>query len=75
MSARILLELLEIVGRGQQRGELRADLAAPAESMALLIMAAYFYTFFAWLEREYPQDLNLLLHIQLDLLLQGMKSH
>ena len=67
--------LLEIVRRGQRRGELRADLAAPAESMALLVMAAYFYTFFAWLERENPPALAVLLHIQLDLLLQGMKSH
>jgi hypothetical protein len=75
MSARILLVLLEIVSRGQQHGELRADLAAPVESMALLVMAAYFYAFFAWLEQEYPPELNLLLHIQLDLLQQGMQSH
>jgi len=66
--------LLEIVHRGQQRGELRADAAAPAESMALLLMAAYFYTFFAWLEPENPPALTLLLHVQLELLLQGMQS-
>lgn len=65
--------LLEIVRRGQRRGELRADAASPAESMALLLMAAYFYTFFAWLEQENPPALALLLHIQLDLLMQGMK--
>jgi AcrR family transcriptional regulator len=66
--------LLEIVRRGQRRDELRAGPAAPAESMALLVMAAYFYTFFAWLERENPPALALLLHVQLDLLLQGIKS-
>jgi AcrR family transcriptional regulator len=66
--------LLEIVRRGQRRGELRTGPAAPAESMALLLMAAYFYTFFAWLERENPPAFAALLHVQLDLLLQGMKS-
>jgi AcrR family transcriptional regulator len=66
--------LLEIVRRGQRRGELRADANAPAQSMALLLMAAYFYTFYAWLEPEDPPAFAVLLHIQLDLLLQGMKS-
>ena len=66
--------LLEIVHRGQRRGELRSDAAAPAKSMALLLMAAYFYTFFAWLEPEDPPAFAVLLHVQLDLLLQGMQS-
>lgn len=74
-SARQLYELLlDVVRRGQGRGELRADIAAPAESMALLVMAAYFYTFFAWLELDNPPALALMLHVHLDLLLQGMKS-
>lgn len=74
-SARQLYEvLLDIVRGGQRRGEFRADLAAPAESMALLVMAAYFYTFFAWLELDNPPALALMLHVHLDLLLQGMKS-
>jgi len=73
--ARQLYELLlDIVRRGQRRGELRTDLAAPAESMALLVIAAYFYTFFAWLELDNPPALALMLHVHLDLLLQGMKS-
>jgi TetR/AcrR family transcriptional regulator, cholesterol catabolism regulator len=74
-SARLLYELLlEIVRRGQERGELRAGIAEPAESMALLVMAAYFYTFFAWLELDDPPALALMLRVHLDLLLQGMKS-
>ena len=74
-SARQLYELLlDIVRRGQERGELRAGIAEPAESMALLVMAAYFYTFFAWLELDDPPALALMLRVHLDLLLQGMKS-
>jgi TetR/AcrR family transcriptional regulator, cholesterol catabolism regulator len=74
-TARQLYELLlELVCLGQRRGELRADIAAPAESMALLVMSAYFYTFFAWLELDNPPALALMLHVHLDMLLQGMKS-
>lgn len=74
-SARQLYELLlDLIRRGQERGELRAGIATPAESMALLVMAAYFYTFFAWLELDTPPALALMLRVHLDLLLQGMKS-
>ena len=71
-SARQLYELLVgIVRRGQEHGELRTT--ALAESMALIMMATYFYTFFAWLELENPPALAIMLHVHLDLLLQGMK--
>ena len=41
--------------------------------MALIMMATYFITFFAWLELENPPALAVMLHVHLDLLLQGMK--
>jgi len=72
-SARQLFELLVgIVRRRQERGELRATVLA--DSMALILMATYFYTFFAWLELDNPPALALMLRVHLDLLLQGMKS-
>ena len=72
-SARQLFELfVGIVRGGQEHGELRTT--APADSMALILIGTYFYTFFAWLELENPPALALMLRVHLDLLLQGMKS-
>ena len=72
-SARQLYELfVGIVRRGQERRELRATVLA--DSMALILIGTYFYTFFAWLELDNPPALALMLRVHLDLLLQGMKS-
>lgn len=72
-SARQLHELfVGMVRGGQERGELRATVLA--DSMALILLGTYFYTFFAWLELENPPALALMLRVHLDLLLQGMKS-
>ncbi len=71
-SARQLYELfIGIVQHGQERGELRTTVLA--ESMALILMATYFYTFFAWLELDHPPALAVMLRAHLDLLLQGMR--
>jgi TetR/AcrR family transcriptional regulator, cholesterol catabolism regulator len=72
-SSRQLYELfVGMIRGGQERGELRATVLA--DSMALILIGTYFYTFFAWLELENPPALALMLRVHLDLLLQGMKS-
>lgn len=70
---RQLYELfIGIVQHGQERGELCTTVLA--ESMALILMATYFYSFFAWLELDHPPALAVMLRAHLDLLLQGMRS-
>jgi AcrR family transcriptional regulator len=72
-SARRLFDLLAgIVRRGQERGELRAS--APAESLTLIVLATYLYTFLAWVETADAVPFASWLHLHLDLLLEGMRS-
>ncbi len=71
-SAHQLYELvLAMVRRGQERGELQTT--AKAESMALILLSTYFYTFINWLEMENPPQLSSMLHTHLNVLLDGMK--
>ena len=72
-SAHQLYELLlEIVRRGQERGELHTK--AEAESMTLILLSTYFYTFITWLEMENPPQLSARLQTHLSSLLDGMKA-
>ena len=71
-AARQLYDLfLRIIRRGQERGELRTT--APAESLTLIVLSTYLYTFLAWLELDPPPPLTLLLQTHLNVLLEGMK--
>jgi len=71
-SAHQLYELvLEMVRRGQERGELQTT--AMAEAMTLILLSTYFYTFINWLEMENPPQLSQMLQTHLNVLLDGMK--
>jgi len=70
---RLYEQLLEIVRRGQERGELHTT--TMAESMAVILLSTYFYTFINWLEMENPLHLSTMLQTHLNPLLEGMKSY
>jgi tetracycline repressor-like protein len=70
---RLYEQLLEIVRRGQERGELHTT--TMAESMAVILLSTYFYTFINWLEMENPLQLSTMLQTHLNPLLEGMKSY
>src|SRR5260370_960182 len=71
-SSHQLFELvLEMVRRGQERGELQTT--AMAEAMTLILLSTYFYTFINWLEMENPPQLSQMLQTHLNVLLDGMK--
>jgi hypothetical protein len=46
-----------------------------AESMAVISLSTYFYTFINWPEMENPLHLSTMLQTHLNPLLEGMKSY